>query len=544
MPEALQFADADPLFEVLLENCLDLIYFKDRQSRFVKYSRSFCAHFRLANPGDLVGKTDFDCYADERARPAYEDEQEIIRTGKPLIGKMEPERHPDGRVTWCLTSKMPWRDKAGNIVGTFGISREVTALKETEARLSTMSDLLEALLENVPDRIYFKDRESRFVHFSKAFEEFFHLHDAGTLKGKTDFDFFTEDHARPAFEDEQAIIRTGKPIVGKLEKETHPDGRVTWCLTTKLPWRNADKNIIGTFGISKDVTEIKEAEAKLDQVNKQLVEASRKAGMAEIASSVLHNVGNVLNSINVSVGLISQQVRNSKTCNVAKVAALMRQHASDLGDFLAHDPKGRQLPLFLEQLAAHSSEEQNFILKEVESLAKNVEHVKNIVAVQQNYARVAAVTESVNVADLVEDALRSSKESLGGLHVNLVREYDKRLPEIRIAKHKAQQILMDLIANAVKACGESSRPDRQMTVRIHSEPDRVRIAVIDNGVGIQPKDIHRIFNHGFTTWKDGHGFSLHNASLAAREMGGALSVHSDGPGKGAAFTLEIPCAPK
>jgi PAS domain S-box-containing protein len=537
-------ADTSPLFEALLANSLDLIYFKDRQSRFVRYSRSFAQRIPSADPDALIGKTDFDCYAEEHARPAYEDEQEIIRTGKPLIGKLEEETHPDGRVTWVLTTKMPWRDKDGNIIGTFGISKEVTALKEAEAKLTKTGNLLETLLRNSPDCIYFKDRQSRFVHFSRAFEKLFNVSDTNSLPGKTDFDFFTEDHARPAFEDEQEIIRTGKPLIGKLEQETHSDGRVTWCLTTKMPWRDKDGNIIGTFGISKDVTAMKEAEAKLEQVHKQLMETSRQAGMAEVAISVLHNVGNVLNSINVSVGVISDLMKNSKIGRVVKVAALMREHASDLADFMTKDEKGRQLPVFVEQLAVHLAEEQSRVLNEVSSLTKNVEHVKGIVTMQQSYARVSGVLETIKVTDLVEDALRTNAGVFVSHGVELIREYEEPLPEILVDKHKALQILVNLIRNATQACEETSRPDKRLTMRIHTERERVRVTVLDNGAGIKPENITRIFNHGFTTRKDGHGFGLHNGALIAKELGGLLSVRSDGEGKGAAFTLELPCNPK
>ena len=268
------------LLRTLLDNSPDCIYFKDRQSRFVRCSKAFERLFQVPDRSRFIGKTDFDFFTEEHARPAYEDEQEIIRTGQALLGKVEKETHPDGRATWCLTNKMPWRDKDGNIIGTFGISKSVTALKESEAKLAHERDLLSTLLDNFPDAIYYKDRQSRFVRFSKSTVEKslaaarsrqresqssadpaeLPAHLAGVeqyaeyMLGKTDFDFFTEEHARPAYEDEQEIIRTGKPILGKLEEETHPDGRKTWCLTTKLPWRDKDGNIIGTFGISKDFT--------------------------------------------------------------------------------------------------------------------------------------------------------------------------------------------------------------------------------------------------------------------------------------------------
>jgi len=533
-------AEASALLDSLLANCLDLVYFKDRESRFVRYSRSMLDHIGLTDPGALKGKSDFDCYAEEHARPAYEDEQQILRTGKPIIGKLEKESHPDGKVTWALTTKMPWRNPDGTIVGTFGISRDVTGLKQAETDLAETSSLLDTLLENSPDFIYFKDRQSRFVRFSKSFARLFKVSDAESLRGKTDFDFFLEDHARPAYEDEQEIIRTGTPIIGKLEKELHPDGRVTWALTTKMPWRGQGGEIIGTFGISKDVTAIKQAEAKLEQVHQQLVETSRMAGMAEVATSVLHNVGNILNSVNVAASVLEKTLGKSAVNFFVKVAALLNEHSQDLGAFLTTDPKGKQVPDILNQLSNCLEKERNGMLSEVIQLRQNIEHINNIVAMQQSYAKVSGVTETVRVSDLVENALRLNADELEQKQVRLERDYEPHPPEITVDKHKVLQILVNLIQNAKHACDESKREDKRVTMSIHSDKDRVRIRVADNGVGIAPESMAKIFNHGFTTRKDGHGFGLHSGALAAKELGGALTANSDGPGNGAAFTLELP----
>ncbi len=263
--------------------------------------------------------------------------------------------------------------------------------------------------------------------------------------------------------------------------------------------------------------------------------------MAEVATSVLHNVGNVLNSINISTGVIADRLKKSKGARVNDVAALMEQHAANLGDFISNDPKGKQLPGFIKQLGTLFAEENASILSEVASLAKNVDHVKDIVAMQQSYAKVSGVTEQIKVTDLVEDALRMNASALIRHDVHFFREYAEGLPEIIVEKHKVLQILVNLIRNAKQACDESGSLDKHLTMRVSHGSDRVRIALIDNGVGIRTEHLTHIFNHGFTTKKDGHGFGLHNGALAAKEMGGSLSVLSEGPGKGATFTLELPC---
>jgi PAS domain S-box-containing protein len=535
-------AQTSGLLETLLENSPDLIYFKDIDSRFIRCSKSLC-EWMGSNRQEIIGKSDWDFYNEESARSYLNDEQEIIRTGKPKIGMLEQSAWKNGESRWLLTSKLPLRDKDGRIIGTFGISKDVIALKEAEANLASERDLLCTLLDNSPDCIYFKDRQSRFVRCSKAFERLFQVSDRSRFIGKTDFDFFTEEHARPAFEDEQEIIRTGKPILGKLEEETHPDGRITWCLTTKLPWRDKNGNIIGTFGISKDFTAMKKAELELAAAHERLIETSRLAGMAEVATDVLHNVGNVLNSVNVSCSLAVDRVKASKAASLSKVSALLEQNRGRLGDFLVNDPRGQQIPGFLSALAEHFTSEQSALLQEMEQLRENIEHIKQIVAMQQNYAKVAGVTESVSATQLVEDALHINGAALARHFVKVLREFEER-PPIVTDKHRVLQILVNLIRNAKYALDDSGRPDRLMTLRIGGDGDgHVKIQVSDNGVGIPPENLTRIFAHGFTTRLNGHGFGLHSSALAVRELGGSIHAQSEGLGKGATFTLLLPHSP-
>jgi C4-dicarboxylate-specific signal transduction histidine kinase len=303
----------------------------------------------------------------------------------------------------------------------------------------------------------------------------------------------------------------------------------------KLEKRVAER----TQELQKEVTERTQAQGELERVHRELVDASRQAGMAEIATNVLHNVGNVLNSVNVSAILASDLAQKSKAGGLGRVVALMREHAHDLGEFIASDPRGKHLPVHLEHLADHLKTEQSAIVKELDSLRKNIGHIKDIVAMQQSYAKVAGVHEIVAVVDLIEDSLRMNAGALARHGVEVVRDFEGE-PQVNIDKHKVLQILVNLVRNAKYACSESGLPDRRMTLSVRGADGRVRIVVADNGVGIAPENLTRIFNHGFTTRAAGHGFGLHSGALAAREVGGTLSVHSDGVGCGAAFSLELP----
>ena len=298
-----------------------------------------------------------------------------------------------------------------------------------------------------------------------------------------------------------------------------------------------------TQSLEAEIEERRRMQLEVERVHQELLEASRMAGMAEVATGVLHNVGNVLNSVNVSATLLAEHIQKSKIGSVGRVASLLQENNATLGEFLANDPKGRRLPVFLAELAAHLAAEQASALAELTALQKNIGHIKDIVFMQQTYARVAGVTQTVMVSELVEDSLRMNESALLRHEVRVVREYEAALPEIVVDKHKVMQILINLIRNAKYACDEANVNDKHLIVRIKSDDGRIKIIIADNGVGIPPENLNRIFNHGFTTRKHGHGFGLHSGALAAKEMGGALTAHSDGPGKGARFVLELPLQP-
>jgi signal transduction histidine kinase len=232
-------------------------------------------------------------------------------------------------------------------------------------------------------------------------------------------------------------------------------------------------------------------------------------------------------------------VKQSKVSQLAKVSALLQEHEKDLGAFIAIDPKGRFLPSYLENLTKHLLASQAATIEEAELLQKNVQHIKGIVAMQQNYANVSGVKEVVDLRTLVEDSLRMDLGSLDPSGVQVARDFQEVAP-INIDKHKLLQILINLLRNAKHACDESGRADKRVTVRVAKAGAGVEISVADNGVGISPENLTRIFNHGFTTRLNGHGFGLHGSALAAKGMGGSLTVHSDGPGQGTRFTLQLP----
>ena len=280
---------------------------------------------------------------------------------------------------------------------------------------------------------------------------------------------------------------------------------------------------------------------RMNDVQTELRNQSRRAGMAEIATNVLHNVGNVLNSINIAATLAAAKVRGSRRGGLTRAVALMQEHAADLGHFMAHDARGRQLPEYLAKLAHALDSEQHEVSTALGELLRSVDHVKEIIATQQSYASVpSVVVEAVSVRELVDDTLRMNAGALERHQVEVTQEIDE-MPPLALDKHRVLLILINLVSNAKYACdGAPSAPHRITLQAALAQPDRLVLRVLDNGVGIAAEHLPRIFQHGFTTRANGHGFGLHSCAVAAKEMGGTLTAFSEGPGRGACFTLELP----
>jgi PAS domain S-box-containing protein len=445
-----------------------------------------------------------------------------------------------GALGFILLLALAWVSLLRNQVRlqTARLQSEITEHKRAEMALETSERFMRSLVESLPQNILRKDLGGRITFANQFFCRTLGKPMPEVL-GKTDLDLFPQALAAKYRRDDEQVLKSGQ-LFETVEENRSAEGKKTYVQVIKTPLYDADNRSIGLQVIFWDVTGKMEAEARLEIAQKGLVEASRQAGMAEVATGVLHNVGNVLNSVNVSAAVVTDNLKRSKLGGLAKTVALLREHEADLGAFLTADPRGKQVVDYLGQLGEHLATEQAASAKELRELAANIEHIKEIVAMQQNYAKFVGVTEVVPVTDLVEDAVRLNAGALARHEIELTRQYHPGPLRISVEKHKVIQILTNLIHNAKYACDDSGRRDKQLRLRVENGDGRVRISVVDNGVGIPPANLTRIFNHGFTTRRNGHGFGLHSGALAAREMGGTLTAHSDGPGQGATFTLELP----
>ena len=422
---------------------------------------------------------------------------------------------------------------------------DITERKQAEDALRESKRFIESITDAAANFIYVFDLETGTHAFTnRSAMEFLGYSQAQILELGTSFlPAIVHPDDLPGLAQRVTQI-AGAPDGAVIEYEyrvKHASGDWRWVWTRDSIFKRRPNGVAWQIiGVAQDITRRKQAEDDLEKLHKEHLGISRQAGMAEIATSVLHNVGNVLNSVNVSAELLREQISKTPVADLGRVVALLQERVGNLSAFFTEDPRGSKVPEFLGKLAAHFSRGQETQLKEVVALQKNVEHIKEIVAMQQSYARVSGVTESLQVTDLVEDALRMNGGAFQRHAVQVVREWAPGLPAVITEKHKVLQILVNLLSNAKYACDGATSAEKHITVRVAHADDRLRVEVIDNGVGIAAENLDRIFNHGFTTKSNGHGFGLHSAANAATEMGGSLTVHSDGTGQGATFTLELP----
>jgi PAS domain S-box-containing protein len=297
----------------------------------------------------------------------------------------------------------------------------------------------------------------------------------------------------------------------------------------------------GLVCVAQDITERKRMEEEKLQLHEQLLDTSRQLGMAEVATGVLHNVGNVLNSINVSIGVIRDLLKNSMVGDVGRISQLLEKHRDDLGAYFSQNPKGKQVPGYLEKLSGQLMEEKRVALLELDRLRENAGHAQQCVAAQQDLANPSGITEEpVSLAELIDEALTVNQDVLEMFSIKVIREFQE-VPQAIVDKHQVLRILVDVIRNACQAMESISL--KQLIVRVKliiGPPDSICVEVQDTGSGILLDDLTRIFGQGYSTKYGGRGLSLHRGALMAKNMGGALRVQSEGDGKGATFFLDLP----
>jgi PAS domain S-box-containing protein len=461
---------------------------------------------------------------------------DFCRQPRPV--KFEYRTEPTaGTVRYICEQLVP----AAGVSGFVGTISDFTDLVAVRGDLRKAETLFRNTFDQAPIGIAYAACDGRFQRCNPAFCALLGF-GPDELADRSGGDFTHSDDAAGSAAALESLWKGDIDFVDLEKRYTRKDGSTMWVRAMIALVR--DENGIPECSVEflRDITERKHSDLELERVHKELMTASRQAGMAEVATNVLHNVGNILNSVNISASLVAERVKQSKADGVSRLAALLQDQGPRLGEFITGDARGKRIPHYLATLGKQLTTDQEMTLKELASLRENLEHIKDTVAMQQSYAKLCGVTETVEVVDLVEDSLRLNAGAFVRHGVTLQREFSD-VPAITVDKHKVLQILVNLVRNAKYACDESGRPDKLLTLRIETAVNGVRISVIDNGVGIPAENMGRLFSHGFTTRQSGHGFGLHSGALAAQDLGGTLRAESDGPGRGAAFILELPCVP-
>ncbi|AKI99168.1 Signal transduction histidine kinase CheA [Archangium gephyra] len=286
---------------------------------------------------------------------------------------------------------------------------------------------------------------------------------------------------------------------------------------------------------------VEEQTWRLEQAQARLADASREAGLSEMAASVLHNVGNVLTSALLNAQMLNEKVGASRMVRLKQLTDLLETHRERLGEFLTREPQGAQLLNYLFSLADELLREHASMTQSAGKLTEHLEHLRAILQVQQSYSRGSLLPEEFSLSQLIEDALSIQLPALQRHGITVTREF-RAQPRARLDKHRVLQILINLLTNARNAMSEMPAERRLLHVRLDAEGSTARIQVVDSGKGVAPEHRERLFSQGFTTRADGQGLGLHSSALAAKSLGGRLTLESEGPGQGATATLELPLA--
>ncbi len=491
--------------QALLDNIPDTIYYKDVNSRFTRVNRAQATVLGLNDPKEAIGKTDFDFFTPEHSKDAYVDEQRMIKTGKPVINKVERIRRADGQFRWVSATKVLIKDQNGHVVGLVGISRDITESKQIEEKLEYERDLFNALMDNMPDAIYFKDRDSRFIRVSRISCRGMGISNPNEAVGMTDYDFSPKEMAKQFMADDQTVMKSGKPIIGKEEVMVSKVGK-TWYSATKVPIRNKSDEVIGLVGISRDITKIKRSEEELKRYSTQLEElveertkklrdAQRLAAIGETAAMVGHDLRNPLQTVAAIPYMVGQLVQS--------MPVPVKGHLEKNG-----------LPGLMEMLRDQTV------------------YMNKIVSDLQDYAR------PVNLELKPTNLHVMMNETLSVLHIPENVEVSNEIEQDFLAVLDAylmKRVMTNLVLNAVQAMPEGGK----LTIRASSSDDEFTMSVQDTGVGIPEENMPKLFQPLFTTKAKGQGLGLPVCRRIVEAHGGKLTVTSK-VGCGSTFTVHLP----
>jgi len=613
------------IFTNLIENIDARIYIKDKDHKFLRINSNHARYLGLDSPDEAIGKSDHDFFEEDNVVQWHQEENIIMKHG----GSIQQENFDilkDGRKRWNTTDKVPIKDAEGNVLGIFGMSKDITEQRKMEESLAHERDLFNILMENITDAIYFKNSKGEFIRVNKRMANLFGAESPETMLGKTDFDYFDESHAREAWEDEKRIMETGEPIINKEEKETWPDGHITWALTTKMPLKGAGGEIIGTFGVSKDITELKKY-SHLVQEKKKYFEALFSSSMNGIVSLDQNSkVIDVNSAFEEMFGYSKNELMGKEIDQIISRSENMYSEARDITEavqngqcavmetvrtrkdgslinvkiyaspIIINNEKNGALGIYYDITERKEYENK---LKEAKEKAETANRAKSIFLsnisheirtpmnaiigfsellqeiiedqASQEYLELIH-TNARSLLELINDILDLSKIGAGKIELDYIafdlntlfeelkmlfqlkveekgleylEEIPSGLPAVTLDRNKLKQILLNLIGNAVKFTGEG-----YIKVGLNIKNRRkknnnyidLEFYVEDTGMGVDPDEEEIIFEP-FSQQSDqdvakygGTGLGLAISKKLVEKMNGSIKLESRN-GKGTIFTF-------
>ena len=472
------------LLRTLIDNLPDSIYAKDAEARKILANPANCRRVGCQTEAEIIGKTDYDLFPPDIAAGFFADDQSVLKTGQPIINREEKMILPDGKSHWTLTTKVPWRDAAGKIVGLVGIGRDVTDRKQAEEIIARERNLLRTLIDNLPDSIYAKDAGARKILANPANCKRVGCQTEAEVIGKTDYDFFPPDIAAGFFADDQSVLKTGQPIINREEKIILSNGETHWTLTTKVPWHDAAGKIIGLIGIGRDITERKNLE---DQVTN----ARRMESLGRLATGVAHDLNNILAPILISIELLQQKLQDEEYLKMLSKAEASAHRGADIIKqmlWFGRGMAGQRVPLDIQQLAG-------------------------------------------DIAQFASDTFDKS--------IKVEKQIAPDLWTVVGDSVQMHQVLTNLCLNARDAMTSGGI----LTISAGNlATDKNRFVVLevkDTGCGIASGLLDKIYEPFYTTKEVGHGLGLSTALSIVKSHGGFIKTESL-PGHGSTFRVHLP----
>jgi PAS domain S-box-containing protein len=519
------------LFHSLLGSLPDRIYFKDAQGRFIRISRAMADQFGLAHPRQAVGKTDLDFRPAEQAEAVAAEERQVLESGQPLLDRIQRESSPNGGTRWFLSSILPLRDRQGHIIGTFGIQRDITHLKEMEQALEAERNLLRSLIDHLPDYVYVKDLHGRYVLTNPAFRRFLGAETPQQVHGKTAADFFPPPLAAALAQEDRQIIQSGARLIERETELPGPDGQRRWYLSTKVPLTDLQGQVIGLVGISRDITERKLFETRLQQANAELArqQAELQRALAELQKS--HE--------------------DLKAAQFQLIQAEKLQSVGRLAATVAHEIKTPLgiLRMGLEYISNNVASKDPDTVQVLQDMTEAIQQADAVVLGLLDYSAPHTLDlHPENLNSIAEQSLALVRHELerhpGG--IQLVCQFSEALPLLPLDRNKIKQVFVNLLTNAIHAMPDGGtltvrtalRPLQEgeldsdegwrVAGRLRAGHSVVVAEVLDTGCGIPADKLDRVFEPFFTTKPPGKGtgLGLTVAKKIVELHGGALTIRN------------------